>query len=299
MLIIHAGLLAWSAYHHSPVFTEVGHLPAGISHWTFGRFDLYRVNPPLVRMVAALPVMAANPKVDWSHLSSDPLAREERRVGIDFVNANGARSFWLYTIGRWACIPFSLLGAWICYCWARELYGVPSGLTAMALWCFCPNILGNGALIMPDVPAAALGAAATYTFWRWLKQPNWLDMTIVGIVLGLAELTKTTLLILYPLFLVLWIVYRWRSSVGSWVRELGGLTASFLISIYVINTGYFFEGSLKRLGDYQFESGALTGQSSKKGLLPGNRFADSARSVDSYSASNELCAGNRCAKTRF
>ncbi len=56
-LAAHAGLLAYSAWRHSPVLTEVGQLPAGISHWELGRFDLYRVNPPLVRLVAALPVL--------------------------------------------------------------------------------------------------------------------------------------------------------------------------------------------------------------------------------------------------
>ena len=157
MLLSHTALLAWSAYRHSPVVAEVGHLPAGISHWQFGRFDLYRVNPPLVRMVAALPMMLANPDTDWSNYSLDPLTRSETTVGIDFVNANGYRTFWLYTIGRWACIPFSLMGAAVCFVWARDLYGLRSGLAAMALWCFCPNILGNGSLIMPDVPAARLG----------------------------------------------------------------------------------------------------------------------------------------------
>ena len=60
LLIVHTGLLAWRAWRHRPGFGggRASHLPAGISHWRFGRFDLYRVNPPLVRMVAALPVAA-------------------------------------------------------------------------------------------------------------------------------------------------------------------------------------------------------------------------------------------------
>lgn len=59
LLLMHAGLLAWSIPRHSPTIDEMGHLAAGLSHWEFGRFDLYRVNPPLVRMVAALPLMWA------------------------------------------------------------------------------------------------------------------------------------------------------------------------------------------------------------------------------------------------
>jgi hypothetical protein len=48
LLAIHAGLLAWQAYRYSPTIDEPAHMAAGISHWKFGRFDLYRVNPPRV-----------------------------------------------------------------------------------------------------------------------------------------------------------------------------------------------------------------------------------------------------------
>ena len=280
LLAVHTALLAWSAYVHSPVMSEVGHLPAGISHWQFGRFDLYRVNPPLVRMVAALPVMLTRPALDWKSYGTDPLQRNETSVGIDFVNANGFRSFWLYAIGRWACIPFSLLGALVCYRWAKDLYGVTSGLAALVLWCFCPNILGNGAMVMPDVPASALGAAACYTFWRWLKSPTWAWAAGAGVVLGLAELTKTTLLVFYPLLAVLWIAYRAlgpRDPRQSRLpREAAMIAAVFAVSIYVLNLGYGFEGSLRPLGEFAFKSRALTGILAEGKRLPeGNRFAES------------------------
>ncbi len=107
LLVMHAALLAWGAYRHSPTIDEVGHLPAGISHWQFGRFDLYRVNPPLVRMLAAVPVILAAPEVDWTAYSEAPGARPQYYIGRDFIAANGYRSFWLFTFARWACIPLS------------------------------------------------------------------------------------------------------------------------------------------------------------------------------------------------
>jgi 4-amino-4-deoxy-L-arabinose transferase-like glycosyltransferase len=280
LLLAHAGLLAWSAWRHSPVATEVGHLPAGISHWQSGRFDLYRVNPPLVRLVATLPVLGADPRVDWTNYSTDPTTRSESLVGFDFVSANGSRTFWLFTLGRWACIPFSLVGAWVCYCWARDLYGPRSGVVAAALWCFCPNILGNSSLIMPDVPAAALGAAAGYTFWRWLKIPSWGRAATCGVVLGLAELTKTTLIVFYFLWPLLWVVYRLperhHTPGRSWRSESGMLAAQLLLSLYVLNLGYLFEGSFQPLGDYRFKSHALTGFPADGPHEIGNRFADTA-----------------------
>jgi hypothetical protein len=280
LLLAHTGLLGLSALWHSPVMSELPHLPAGLSHWQFGRFDLYRVNPPLARMVAALPVKASHPATDWRRYSDDVTRRGEREVGFDFAKANGPRLFWLYTLGRWACIPFSWIGAWVCYRWARDLYGVPSGLVAMSLWCFCPNIIGNGSLVMPDVPAAALGVAACYTFWRWLKNPTWATTMTSAVVLGVAELTKTTLALFYPLWPVLWIVYRFpdrhQRKAANWLTELGMLVARMVIGIYIINMGYAFEGSFQRLGDYRFTCRALKGWQDEVSRHPfGNRFSES------------------------
>jgi 4-amino-4-deoxy-L-arabinose transferase-like glycosyltransferase len=207
LLTIHAGLLAWQAYRYSPTIDEPAHMAAGISHWKFGRFDLYRVNPPLVRMIAALPMLVVNPKVDWSAFTEAPYARPEFAIGSALANGNGFDIFWDFTLARWACIPFSLIGGYFCYRWGRELYGVRSGIVALVLWCFCPNILGNGALITPDVPAAALGVTACYFFWRWLKAPGWPAALVAGLTLGLAELTKSTWIILFALYPAMWFVW--------------------------------------------------------------------------------------------
>jgi hypothetical protein len=49
LLLLHAAMVAWIGWRTSITVDEVGHLPAGIYVWQFGRYDVYRVNPPLVR----------------------------------------------------------------------------------------------------------------------------------------------------------------------------------------------------------------------------------------------------------
>ena len=263
LMIIHASMLAWGAVQHSPCWDEVGHLVAGISHWQFGRFDLYRVNPPLVRSIAALPVVLAGPETDWSNFSVAPQSRPEFGVGRRFMEVNGERSFWLYTLARWVCIPFSLLGAYICFQWARELYGHLAGVLAVTLWCFAPNIIAHGQLITPDVGATALGVAAAYVFWKWLKRPSGGLALAAGVVLGLVELTKMTWVVLFPLWPLLWLVWRWPLrrdlSRHAWFCEGRQMGLILLMGLYVINLGYGFEGTFQKLGDYKFVSHALGG----------------------------------------
>ena len=68
----------------------------------------------------------------------------------------------MFTLARWACIPFSLLGAYVCYRWAADLYGELAGAWSLVLWCFSPNILAHAQLITPDLGATALGVTAGY-----------------------------------------------------------------------------------------------------------------------------------------
>lgn len=277
MLVIHSGLLMYSAYVHSPTLNEPGHLVAGLSHWKFGRFELYRVNPPLVRMVSAIPVMAAGYEEDWTGFYEGPGARPVFSMGEDFVAANGPRTFYLMMIARWACMPFSWLGAIICYLWARDLYGRQAGLLACFLWCFSPNILAHASLITADAHASALGVAACYTLWRWLKRPTWAQAAITGVVLGLAELAKTTLILFYPLWPLMWLIYRWpnrlKMKTKDWANEAGMLALRMIIGLYLINLGYGFEGSFKPLGEYEFVSELFTTESQSDGRR--NRFSES------------------------
>jgi hypothetical protein len=287
VMAVHLSLLAWGACKHSPTADEVGHLPAGLSHFEQGRFELYRVNPPLVRMAAAIPVALTEPKTDWRLIDGRPGARADFVIGREFVVANGERSFWLFTLGRWACLPFSLLGGWVCYRWARDLYGPTSGLLALVLWCFCPNVLAHAQLLTPDVGASALGALACYAFWTWLRQPGWRAAVLMGGALGLAELAKTTLLLLYLLWPVLWVFWRLtrrpptstepgtgsvvpvERAGGSWGREAAQLIVALGLSVVLLNAGYEFDGTLRPLGQYQFVSRALAGPDAGR---TGNRF---------------------------
>ena len=250
LLIVHLGLVAWNGYLHAPVIDEVAYLPAGVSHLQLGSFEAARVSPPLVRMIAALPVLFANPEVDWRGLDDQAGARSEWVIGPRFVELNGSRIFWLVTLGRWACLSFCLLGGFVCFKWATELYGRSSGFMALLLWCFSPNILGHGALLTPDIGGAATGVLAGYTFWRWLGDPGWARLWVAGACLGVALSTRTTWVVLVPGWIVLWVMRRWESR--KW--QPFTLIALLGIALFVLNLSYGFSGTLKSLGDYRFVS---------------------------------------------
>jgi hypothetical protein len=280
LLFLHAIMLGWSAYKHSPLVDEPAHLVSGLSHWQRFSFDLYRVNPPLVRSVAAIPVLFLPHKTDWSSYSDDPYKRAEFPVGSDFIKCNDKNYHYLLIAARFFCIPFSLLGGFICYCWGRDLFGNFSGIMALLLWCFSPMILSFGYTILPDVSSASLGITACYFYWKWLKSPDWNWALPLGLLLGIAEVTKFTLLIFYPVWLLIWFIvvvsnYQ-NSSYTSIFTQLKQLIVIYAISIFVINIVYGFEGSFIQLKQYHFVSRALCGKTKwnhETGFTAtGNRF---------------------------
>lgn len=250
-LILHTSLLLWMAWRNSAVIDESGHLPAGVSHLMLGRFDLYNVNPPLVRSVAAIPVCLLKPNLDWQRFSDRSRDRAEFQVAADFFDANHDRVRLFLFLSRLAIVPFSLLGALICFRWAVDLYGSNAGLFVLLLWCFSPTVLAHGCLNTPDVAAAATGAAACYLVWKWVSNPTPSGALASGLALGVAQLTKFTNLFLYLCVVVVWSVFRWsQPKLAKQSPSFIQLSTALLCSVVVINCGYGFEDvgqSLRRL----------------------------------------------------
>jgi len=266
--------LSWSA---SPNCTEVGHIGSAVYLWHTGKLDVFHVNPPLVRAIAGAPVaLFCNPNYDWKPYSPRPQDRSEWALGRAFIDANYLDDLRLYVfLMRLACIPLILLGGYFGYRFASELYGQWSGVTFLILWTFSPLILGWGATICPDVHAASIGIVGLYTFWRWLKTPTWSKAVIAGICLGLMPLTKMTWIIAFPIWCLLFIIWKFGRKQDDPHLSYKQFAALLLIALWSINSGYLYDGSFKQLKDYQFISSILTGHEITKGrTVVGNRFAD-------------------------
>lgn len=269
LILLQIGILGYSAIQNSPTRLEPALLAAGVSHWELGRHDLYCVNPPLVRMVAAIPVMLLGYQADWSCYDVSPDRRPEFCVGRNFVRANGPRSRMLFTGARWACIPFAILGGLACFCWSTMLWGRTAGLFALGLWTIEPNLIGHAALITNDVPAASAGLVAAFVFSKWLITPRWSWAIMTAVALAVAVLTKMTWLILFGVLPVLVLIQIIRSDKR---RSLVAQSCAIpVIALGIVNFAYGGSAAVTPLEEYHFRSQRLVaGQSllSSVGLGP-------------------------------
>lgn len=276
LLSLHIGLLIHGALGSSVTVDEAAHLAAGTYNWQTGDFSLYRVNPPLPRMLGALPVELAgvnHPPRPWRGYV---ISRPENLYAEAFAEVNRDRYEQLVFLARVPGMLWSLLGALLIYAWARELSGQRAALIGLGLWCVEPSLIAHAQLLTPDMPAAVAGLAATYTFWRYLRVPSRNRAMIAGVALGIAQLTKFTLLLLYPILMGLWLAFHARQLRCS-AAQVALIAA---LSLVILNLGYGCQGTGTRLGEATFVSESLTGQHMSDAeravhrVKLGNRFHD-------------------------
>lgn len=246
----------------SPTVDEFAHLPVGYFYLKTGDFDLAARNAPLVKVLAALPLLALQPEIDTVKPAHES-AWYPWVLGTDFMERNRPVYTRLFLLGRLPIVLLGLLMGVIVHRWARELYGDKGGLLALGFFAFCPTLIGHAHLVTTDVGAATFVLLAAYLFQRWALDPTPARLLASGLGLGLAELAKPTAVLLYPIFgaLLLWVLLR-RPAEGTpdagrrgrVLASLASLAAIFALSIVVLNAGYLFQGTGRAVGAFDFHS---------------------------------------------
>lgn len=265
----------WSLQFENPTIDEVLHLPAGISYWETGRFRLYHHNPPLVKILAAWPILnhMQEAKQDRIYHSSywtdDP--PNKAGFGHDFTQLYANDYFEIFQTSRRVMPVFLALGALFVFLWSKKIYGNLGGLLSLTVWCLCPNLLAHGRLITTDVASASIGMASTFLFVNYLRKPCFRNACFAGIALGVSLLTKFSLLVLILLWPMIWMFRLWLQPDGKPLKHAiiqagRHALAVMVFSLLVVNSGYLFEGTGKPLGSFEFYSQTLTRE------LPQNRL---------------------------
>ncbi|MCX7388361.1 MAG: hypothetical protein NTX48_16980, partial [Planctomycetales bacterium] len=243
--------VAFSGFVHSPSVDECGHLAAGLSHHELGAFDLYAVNPPLVRLWATLPTTFMQPVTDWSGYTSRSDLRPEFGFGRRLVELNGERTGTLISIARLSCLPFFALGAIFCYRLAIR-NGKSAAIAAGGLWLTSPLVLGFSAVITPDVASTAFGILATDSIARWSCSYSVRDCCYMAVCVSVTVLTKFTWIAVIPILLVLAVCFsRLRPATAKLMGH--GLIAIVAFGI-LANVLYAWTDIFVRLDQIHFVS---------------------------------------------
>ncbi len=176
------------------------HLAAGVSYWHTGDFRLNEEHPPLVKLLAALPVVLARPHISyaipsWQEGNQWAFAR-------DLLYEQGNDADTLLILGRLPMIALSLTLGFVLYLWGRRLGGDLAGILTLGWYIFDPNFLAHGRYITTDVSVTLAYAATLYALLRLLERWTWKRALGFAVLFGLAQVTKFSALFLYAIILL-------------------------------------------------------------------------------------------------
>ena len=231
---------------------EITHIPAGYYHLVVAEYTLNNEHPPLAKMWAALPLLFLQP-------NEPPMAKLD---DVDFYMRTHSTygSFWVANadlfekISFWCRVPMVLLTlglGWMIFVFAKQLAGARAGVLAVALFTFEPTVLGHGRIVHTDLPAALAYLLFTFALYYYDRFPSMRRALVVGLAVGVALITKFSLVIVGPLFLLGVLVLLWRGPArgltrGQIVRH--ALLAG-LIALVIINAAYRFQRQDLLAGD--------------------------------------------------
>ncbi|MBU90155.1 hypothetical protein CMO94_01330 [Candidatus Woesearchaeota archaeon] len=145
-------------------------------------------------------------------------------------------------VSRLPFVFLSLILAFYVLSWSTQLYGEKSGIIALLLYSFNPTIIAYSGLIVSDFVVAMMIFIATYYFWKLIKEPSKKNLILTGIFFGLAQLSKTTaiLLILFYVIIGFTAVYKKENNIRT-KTLIRYFLVIFLITFLLIFVFYKFQ----------------------------------------------------------
>jgi hypothetical protein len=179
---------------------EGAHLSAGYSYLKTADFRLNPEHPPLIKELAALPLLPFHLDFPWGPLWDQA---EEWNIGRLFVHENRLPNDTLLLLGRLPVLALSLLLGWSMFRFGRRLFGAPGALLGLALYVLDPNVVAHSGLVTTDLGITLFIFLAVVAFWRWSENPSPARLALFGLAAGGAFAAKFTALWLPPILAVI------------------------------------------------------------------------------------------------
>ena len=207
LLIICFLLSFFSMVGISLTMDELAHIPAGFSYLYAKDYRLNPEHPPLVKDLAALPLLFLNLNFPANHPSWQTGVNNQWWFGNQFIFKSGNNPDLIMFWARIPMILLTILFCWFVYFWAKKLFGPKLALIPLIFAVFSPTILAHGRLVTTDIAASFGFLFATYFWIKFLKSPTKKNIFIAGITLGISLLLKFSLALLVPILGIITITY--------------------------------------------------------------------------------------------
>jgi len=199
-VVLQAGLAIHAMRGNSATFDEGTHLPAGYTHLALGDHRLNPEQPPLVKLLAAAPLLAVRPQ-----MRVDDRAWAEARqweFGRRFLYRWNDADRLLF-LGRLPVVALASCLLVAVFLEARRRFGGGAAAAALGLAALSPEVLAHGALVTTDLAFALFFFLSVGAFVRLLERTTPARLVAAGLATGAAFATKFSAPTLVPLLVAL------------------------------------------------------------------------------------------------
>jgi hypothetical protein len=200
----------------SAIVDELAHIPAGYGYVHNLSYDLNPEHPPLIKALAALPVLFINPVFPTTSTAWTTEVNGEWDMGYQFLYGVGNNAQEIIDTARFFPMLITLLVILLIWFLARGLMGNWWALLPAALFGLDPNVLAQGHYVTTDVGAAFGVVLSFYFFLKFVESPTTKHLWWAGLAFGIAQLTKFSTPLLIPVYLFLVLVLWLRNTVVDW-----------------------------------------------------------------------------------
>ncbi len=249
LLAVQAAQLLYVVHRESLTFDEDDHMFAGYMMIHAGDYGLNPEHPPLVKLLAALPLIGRDLFVP--PLQGRNFKKEAYLDGRDWLARNDGASQRLVFRMRLAAGLLALAFSLVVFFAASEWFGVEAGLTALAVFTFDPNILAHSALVTTDIGVSLFFLASIFAFYRYIKNPSLLRLLITGVTAGLLLASKHSGILLAPMLVLLigWeIAFAPKDRRRLSLRLAGAFAAIVVVGVVVLWAFYGFRYAARPAG---------------------------------------------------
>lgn len=202
LFVVFALQLYYHAVSTSATVDEPDHILAGYRHLQCGDFGINPEHPPLLKLIAAVPLAFRDlSDPPWECGSKLTSKFDAFSYGSTFLVENGIDSIVIPT--RLAASVMSLLLALLVYLAAWEMFGRWEALTALAIVAFEPSLIAHGSLVTTDVAISATAFGSIFALYRFGKSRTPLRFSVATLAFGLMLASKHSAAVFVGIMFVL------------------------------------------------------------------------------------------------
>ena len=234
--VVFVSLTVGSYTQKSATDDEPVHLAMGYTALKLHDFRIHPETPPFLRMWAALPLLAME-GVRLDTNTESWVQADKWAFSHEFLYEQNDADHLLYP-ARFMIVLLGVLLGIMLFCWAKELFGFVTATVVLGLYALEPNILAHSSLVTTDLGVTCFIFGTLYFLWRSTKLLTLGNLLGLCLFFALAQISKTTALLLIPLIVVLLGVHTAQRSAWPWrigrSREMIGVARKTLVTTMIV-----------------------------------------------------------------